>query len=114
MFRALPRFDADGDAKLGTWIRRIASNLAIDELRKRPPSRHEDGAAISAVAGVLAAEDATHGHELAVLVAVALEELPPEYRAAFVLREYEDYDYAEIAVMLDIDLGTVKSRMAES
>ena len=63
---------------------------------------------------MLAAEDATHGHELAVLVAVALEELPPEYRAAFVLREYEDYDYAEIAVMLDIDLGTVKSRLSRA
>ena len=41
----------------------------------------------------------------------AVEELAPEYKAAFVLREYNGLEYAEIADALEIDLGTVKSRL---
>jgi len=40
--------------------------------------------------------------------------LPDTQRAVFVLREYHDLDYGEIAVALDIDLGTVKSRLARA
>ena len=42
----------------------------------------------------------------------ALEELPEEFRAAVVLRDVADLDYAEIAEVLDIPIGTVKSRIA--
>ena len=44
----------------------------------------------------------------------ALAELSPPLRAAFLLREYHGLDYAEIARELDIDLGTVKSRLSRA
>jgi RNA polymerase sigma-70 factor (ECF subfamily) len=44
----------------------------------------------------------------------AIDELAPVYRAAFVLREYNGLDYDEIARALQVDLGTVKSRLSRS
>ena len=44
----------------------------------------------------------------------AIDDLPPEYRAAFMLREYHELEYAEIADSLQIDLGTVKSRLSRA
>ena len=41
----------------------------------------------------------------------ALKTLPDEYKAALILREWEDYSYQEISEVLDIPLGTVKSRI---
>jgi RNA polymerase sigma-70 factor (ECF subfamily) len=48
------------------------------------------------------------------VIEAALRELSPELRAAFLLREYHDLDYAEIATALQIDLGTVKSRLSRA
>ncbi|PHJ38496.1 hypothetical protein P378_09490 [Desulforamulus profundi] len=49
--------------------------------------------------------------EKQVHVAQTLKTLPDEYRAALILREWEDYSYQEISEVLDIPLGTVKSRI---
>lgn len=47
-------------------------------------------------------------------ISTAVGELPPPFRAAFLLREYHGLDYAEIAQMLDLELGTVKSRLSRA
>ncbi len=114
--RNLPRFD--GRSSFGTWAYRIATNAALDELRKRKrrPAlavvRDDDsgdesrgpvddlaGRRVEAIADRLAIDS-------------ALAELPEEFRAAVVLRDVGDLDYAEIAEVLDIPVGTVKSRIA--
>ncbi len=109
VFRALPRYRTDGGAKLSTWILTIATRLAIDLLRRRRP------VLVDATTVPLAARGSTDGptqrRQLAVALRDAVAELPPPYRAAFLLREYHDLSYEEIAAGLDVDVGTVKSRL---
>ena len=111
--RGIDRFD--GRAAFSTWAYRIATNAALDELRrrKRRPGLHavgDDGSAPEP-------EDPRAGHQLeAVGDRLAIDEaitgLAVDFRAAVVLRDVADLDYAEIAVVLGVPVGTVKSRIA--
>jgi RNA polymerase sigma-70 factor (ECF subfamily) len=103
--RHLGRFD--GRSSLSTWIYRIAVNATIDELRRR--SRRPVVPLEEATAGVAPATD---GVETRVDVDAALKGLPETLRAAVVLRDLCGLDYAEIAEVLDIPPGTVRSRIA--
>lgn len=110
VFRQLPAFQSNGPARLSTWILTIASRRAIDELRRRP-------AAAVAADDIVArdrADDALDRRRIAAAIDRALADLAPEYRAAFVLRELHGLEYADIAHALEIDLGTVKSRLARA
>ncbi len=112
--RGLHRYD--GRSLFTTWLYRVATNAALDELRRRkrrpePAELVEDrprggvagGAAGSPVESVVAAR---------LDVDAALAGLSPEFRAAVVLRDLCDLDYAEIAEVLDVPIGTVRSRIA--
>jgi len=101
----------DGRASFGTWIYRIATNTALDELRKRRrrPQLHvvrpdEHGAGIGEQADPRAERDVTASVDQIVLSA-ALSSLPADFRAPLVLRDVGDLDYAEIAEALDIPIG---------
>jgi RNA polymerase sigma-70 factor, ECF subfamily len=112
VFRALGRFSSLGPARLSTWILTIASRRAIDELRRRPPAAEPlDDHPVAAGAG---ADDRARRLRLAAAIQQAIADLSPEYRAAFLLREYHGLDYADIARALDIDPGTVKSRLSRA
>jgi RNA polymerase sigma-70 factor (ECF subfamily) len=113
VFRSLSGFAPLGPARLSTWILTIASRRAVDELR-RTPSEREPVALSEGIADSSRADDAAERARLAARVARALEELAPEYRAAFVLREFHDLEYAEISRALEIDSGTVKSRLSRA
>ena len=113
--RALPSFD--GRSSFGTWAHRIATNAALDELRKR--SRRPHLAVVDHDDGGERREPVDDGAHRRVEAVVdrlgldeALAELPEDFRAAVVLRDVGDLDYAEIAEVLDVPLGTVKSRIA--
>lgn len=109
-FRALDRFDPDGPATFSTWLLRIASRLAINELtRKRPRC-----ASTRSLGSPSTPESEHHRKRMGQAIATAVGELPPPFRAAFLLREYHGLDYAEIARMLDLELGTVKSRLSRA
>ena len=110
--RGLPRFD--GRSRFSTWAYRVATNACLDELRRRRRRPvvglpEHDGEAL---------EVADHRPGPADQVAdrsevdAALAELAPEFRAAVVLRDLCQLDYAEIAEVLDIPPGTVRSRIA--
>jgi RNA polymerase sigma-70 factor (ECF subfamily) len=95
---------------LGFWLRRVASNLAIDWLRRLPYTATQpldEGACVAAEA---ADDDPLMSRELARL----LGELPPAPRAVMVLRYQEDRDVAEIAAALDMPVNTVKSHIKRS
>jgi RNA polymerase sigma-70 factor (ECF subfamily) len=106
--RGIARFD--GRSAFTTWMYRVATNAALDELRrrKRRPVAVENAG--SEVALAEPAVDALVSDR--VDVDAALAALPVEFRAAVVLRDLCDLDYAEIADVLDIPPGTVRSRIA--
>jgi RNA polymerase sigma-70 factor (ECF subfamily) len=109
-------------ARFSTFIRRIAVNLCYDELRRRKRRSEcpleEDGEATAAGDALTASggpPDAVAAEkEHADLVRAAVLRLPEHYRAVVVLRHYEGLKFREIAEVLDIPPGTVKSRMAEA
>lgn len=105
VFRALGAWTPDGPARLSTWILTIAARLALDELAKRRPEAALVDAAVPPEAEARALGRAI---ERAVLA------LPPDFRAVFLLREYHELDYDEIARALELDLGTVKSRLSRA
>jgi RNA polymerase sigma-70 factor (ECF subfamily) len=114
------RKDWEPAAKFSTWLWRIAVNLCHDELRRRTrrgqqPLESEDGETEFAIAD--AAPDPS-AHSLAServgFVRDALHRLAEPYRAVVVLRHYEGLKFREIAEVLGIPEGTVKSRMTEA
>ena len=120
MVRGLGRFD--GRATFGTWAYRIATNASLDELRRRrrrphlagPDQRHGDHDAPHEVldhADPLSSQRIDQIAERE-LLEVALAAIPEDFRVPVVLRDVADLDYAEIAAILDLPLGTVKSRIA--
>jgi RNA polymerase sigma-70 factor (ECF subfamily) len=105
----------DGRSSFGTWAYRVASNTALDELRKRrrrPLLRvvGEDGD-VPEVADQLAERHVEAIVERLPLDA-AIAGLPDDFRAAVVLRDVADLDYREISEVLGVPIGTVKSRIA--
>ncbi len=112
MVRHLDHFDER--SSFGTWAYRIATNASLDELRRRKrrpvPVLDDDlplGSTIDPTGGLHI--DAV-GDRL--LLDRALADLAEEFRVPVVLRDVADLDYAEIASVLDIPIGTVKSRIA--
>jgi len=106
--RGITRFD--GRAAFGTWCYRIATNAALDELRRarrRPVPSHPDTPEPVATAS---GPDAVVAARLD--VDDALRHVPEEFRVPVVLRDLCDLDYAEIAEVLDIPPGTVRSRIS--
>src|SRR5436309_2703704 len=109
--------------KFSTWLWRIALNLCYDELRRlrrREETSLDDETSdgfsvLECHAGREPAPDgAALEQERAVHVRQALQRLPETYRSVVVLRHYHDLKFREIAEVLDIPEGTVKSRMAEA
>ncbi len=113
VFRAIGGFSALGKARLSTWILTIATRLAIDELRKQPPPAPLDEA-VDRVPAAGRADDRARRKRIGDAIGRAVEGLAPEYRAAFVLRAYHDLSYADIARALEVDVGTVKSRLSRA
>jgi RNA polymerase sigma-70 factor, ECF subfamily len=120
VFRKVASFRAESSLK--TWIYRIAVNEARNQRRWfGRHSRHEVG--IDPAPGETQGysdwiEDqgrspfeVTLDHETQTMIEEALNQVSPTFRAALVLREIEELSYEEIAEVLEISLGTVKSRI---
>jgi RNA polymerase sigma-70 factor, ECF subfamily len=117
MFRALGQYDQD--LRFSSWLFRIAHNTAVDALRQRHvplalPRVDEDGEDVDPLAGLpdLTSDSPEAGamrRELAQVLDRAIDTLRPEYRAVVVLRHHEELEYDEIAEVLGVPLGTVKT-----
>ncbi len=115
IFRSLGTFDPR--LRLSAWILKIAHNTALDHLRRSRipyvPLETDDlggGPAPELVdRSAVPPDRAAARVEMAEAVERALEALRPEYRAALTLRYQEDLDYQEMADVLGIPLGTVKT-----
>jgi RNA polymerase sigma-70 factor (ECF subfamily) len=107
--------------KFSTWLWRIALNLCRDELRRRQrrpelaldDSGHGEGGPAELSGETASPDEAVAALEQAEIVRRALLKLPEHYRTVVVLRHYEGLKFGEIAEVLGIPDGTVKSRMNE-
>ena len=121
-WRALPRFK--GDARFSTWLTRIAINQCRNELRKRGTVKHTRPASLDepvgesdvsraqtlAAAGV-SAWQAVRGREIESAFGTVMSELDPESREVLILKEVEALSYEGIAEILEVPVGTVRSRL---
>jgi len=120
VLNALDRYDPK--QKFSSWIFKIAHNTAIDRLRKRevdtlsldgsPNARTADD--VEATRIVVASteespEEYAASREIGTEIERALARLRPEYRTAIMLWHIEDRPYEEIAEIMEIPLGTVKT-----
>jgi RNA polymerase sigma-70 factor (ECF subfamily) len=118
-FRALRRYDPT--RPFGAWLHTIASRLCIDRHRRNRAklvslTRPEEGTAgeertIDLEDPGVTPEEQAERSELARRLEALVQELPPESRAAILLRHQQDLPYEEIARTLGVPLGTVKARI---
>jgi RNA polymerase sigma-70 factor (ECF subfamily) len=106
-------------ASFYTWIFRIAVNLTISQGRRRKHAPRisldraagEDTPAVQLPGNEPAAANGAEQGELRERLADALDRLDADFRIAVVLKDIEELDYATIAEILDVPVGTVKSRI---
>lgn len=118
VLEALPSFR--GDAQLGTWIYRIATNYALMQLRKRKVATYSleeynldesrDLASFNRSLGDNP-EALVLNSELREVMERAIEALPPKYKTAFVLKDMEGLSLQQIAEMLNLNVATVKTHI---
>src|SRR5258708_1278971 len=123
MYRTLNSYDLERGAFM-TWVTTITRNLLVDHFRKSKqdrvtdsldtaPSEHEDALPLSErIPDKAQPPDArVQSREIGQTVHLALQKLSPELREAVILRDLQDMDYKEIATVLKVPEGTVKSRI---
>ena len=122
MYRTLGSYEA-GKGAFVTWLTTMTRNLLVDHFRKSKMERltdsieagsdQQDSLPISErLADHAPAPDAhVLGRERRTMVQAALEKLSPELRETVILRDLQDMDYREIALVLKVPEGTVKSRI---
>ena len=115
-WQALKRPESKDLEDVGKWLTRIAVNTCLDRLRsrrwqfwrKRPDPENESAILALARSTNPNAEDRVFASQIAQRLEQAVGKLSLRQRAAFTLRHYEDRSLAEIAELLDLDIGTVK------
>jgi RNA polymerase sigma-70 factor (ECF subfamily) len=123
MYKTLNTYDVERGAFM-TWVTTITRNLLVDHFRKSKhdrmtdsldvaPSEHEDALPLSdRIPDKRMPPDANvQSRETGEAVHSALQKLSPELREAVILRDLQDMDYKEIATVLRVPEGTVKSRI---
>ena len=117
--------DFRGESQPYTWLFRIAMNCAISRRRREyvrrslsidAERRVDDEDQMSSLRARLASSgptpiEAAEKRETAELVRIALSRLEPQERALLVMRDVDDMDYAAMAEVLEVPLGTLKSRL---
>ncbi len=113
-YKALPGFR--GDAAVATWLTRIALNTTRNWLRSQARASSERIAQHVSPCGANLAPDPSHDflqQERRQLVRNALLALPECYRNPLLMRHYQEMSYSQIADVLQIPIGTVRSRLAQ-
>ena len=116
-WRALPSFR--GEAGFSTWLYRLTANASIDLLRRVRRQRGElrlddEDLGLTALEAGPGPQEAAEEGELRQALDQALGQLGDSHRQVLVLRELQQLSYEEIARALDLDLGTVKSRISRA
>ncbi|HWE50393.1 MAG TPA: sigma-70 family RNA polymerase sigma factor [Bryobacteraceae bacterium] len=117
VFRTIKTFRST-EGSFGTWLARVTRNLLIDHYRRTRQERVTDSIEeqlpMIEEAGATAAvraDDALAGQEASQILKATLQKLSPDLREAVILRDLQEMEYREIADVLQIPEGTVKSRI---
>ncbi|HZK43366.1 MAG TPA: sigma-70 family RNA polymerase sigma factor [Syntrophomonadaceae bacterium] len=122
-FRSLRTFK--GDSSFGTWMYRVATNVCLDELRRRKrriitlsldePLATQDGEIEKEIPDPsLTADIIYEKKEFSKYIQDILNQMKPDHKTVIVLRDIEGLTYEEIAEILGCSLGTVKSRLSRA
>jgi RNA polymerase sigma-70 factor (ECF subfamily) len=108
--------------KFSSWLFKIANNITIDHLRRRQvdtisiegspdavTAERAHATAVTITSGGESPLEELESRELGAQIEQAIAKLRPEYRACIILRHVEDYSYDEIAEIVKLPLGTVKT-----
>lgn len=114
VFKNLERFQER--SRFGTWLYRITVNKCRDELRRRGSVKHTRPASLDAgdsepSAGAAGPVAQASARELEALLEQAIAALPEGVREVMLLRDTQDLSYEEIAGIVDVPVGTVRSRL---
>lgn len=115
VYRAIGGFK--GQSSFSTWVYRITMNTCLDELRRK---KNRQSTSLDSLLDMgwspsddtNAPEKQAMRSELRRNLNRAIQELPEEMRSAVVLRDIQGFSYEEIAHMLEINVGTIKSRIS--
>lgn len=116
VFRSLKSFRS-GEGSFTVWLGRLTRNLLIDHYRRTKLDRATDSiedqlpVLEEKTAMIARTEGLVAGREASELLQGALQKLSPELRETVILRDLEELDYREIARILNVPEGTVKSRL---
>ena len=112
------------EANFSTWLFRLTSNICIDFLRRKKRRQEtsltesyddsDEGAELSVPDAQPGPEQQAMTNETKIELARAMEQLSPEHREILQLRGIEDLQYEQIADILGVRVGTVKSRLARA
>ena len=112
------------EASFSTWLFRLTSNICIDFLRRKKRRQEtsltesyddsDEGAELSVPDAQPGPEQQAMTNETKIELARAMEQLSPEHREILQLRVIEDLQYEQIADILGVRVGTVKSRLARA
>jgi RNA polymerase sigma-70 factor (ECF subfamily) len=110
-----------GESRFSVWLYRLTTNVCLDFLRAQSRRAHgsltqicddeDEGRELEIPDERFTPQTIAERRELREAVSRNLEKLPPDYKAILILREIEAFSYEELAETLDLQQGTVKSRL---
>ncbi|MGF7186219.1 RNA polymerase sigma-70 factor (ECF subfamily) [Desulfitispora alkaliphila] len=119
IFKSIKKFR--GEAAFSTWVYHIVANVCRDQMRKKripttsidEPVQYDDKSLVRQLEGKgYSPEEVVEQKELQQYMQRAIDQLPYDYKIVLIMRELMELSYEEIAYKLNINLGTVKSRLS--
>lgn len=97
------------DSQLYTWLYRIATNQALQELQKLKRMQKSDGDAEVHLQNLVADNASPEAEEIQILLQQAIQSLPEKQKLVFTMRYYDEIPYEELSQILDMSVGTLKT-----
>lgn len=97
------------DSKLYTWLYRIATNEALQQLNKMKKMKKADEDADYYMQNLVADNAEKDADEIQLLLQKAIQSLPEKQKLVFTMRYYDDLPYEEISKIVDMSVGTLKT-----